>query len=137
MLIQHRTKLASQSHISGGIYWTFHAQDKMRFYRLSEARVKRVLNNPKRVEEGVAPKTLAIMQPNSVSSVRHQASSSEKREMWKQEIWVMAQKVSGVKGQAPRVKIISAWRYPGMSKPRSEAIKNLMKQEYEQFASRK
>lgn len=134
------------------LHWTYHAQDKMRFYRLSEARVKRVLNSPKRVEEGVAPNTVAMMQPSSVkrvmgpafvkTTVGRQESSNEKRETWTQEIWVMAQKVSGVKGpssakatagrQGPRVKIISAWRYPGMSKARSEIIKNFIRQEYKE-----
>jgi hypothetical protein len=42
--------------------WTKHSQAKMRQYMLSESRVKRVIRNPKRVEEGIAPKTLASMQ---------------------------------------------------------------------------
>ena len=34
--------------------WTRHSRAKMRFYGLSEQRVKRVLHTPKRIEEGVA-----------------------------------------------------------------------------------
>lgn len=109
-------------------HWTYHAQDKMKFYRLSEARVRRVIHSPKRTEEGIAPSTIAMMQPNTTTGNRGQ-------EKWKQEIWVMVQKVLGVKGQASRVKIISAWRYPGMSKPKSEVVKDLMKQEYRSFIS--
>ncbi len=116
---------------SGKLHWTFHARDKMRFYRLSEARVKRVIHSPKRVEDGVAPNTVAMMQPSTASSVKYQASSDEKRETWKQEIWVMVQKQrANSKGQI--VKIISAWRYPGMSKPKSEILRNFIRQEYKE-----
>ena len=79
------------------IYWTGHAKAKMRFYRLSEQRALRVLNSPKRVEEGIAPNTVAIMQP---ASIKITAGKS----VWKQENWVMIQK----KGK--KNKIISAWR---------------------------
>ncbi|MGB7957842.1 MAG: hypothetical protein WCF77_03325, partial [Minisyncoccia bacterium] len=48
------------------ISWTRHAEAKMAFYKLSKQRVMRVIHSPKRVEEGVAPKTVAMMQPNSV-----------------------------------------------------------------------
>lgn len=82
------------------IFWTKHAREKMKFYRLSEARVKRVLHHPDRVEEGIAPKTVANMQ--KAGSRKHPS-----------EIWVMYQ--SGTK-------IISAWRYPGQS-PVGEKIK--------------
>ena len=88
--------------------WTLHAQAKMGFYRLSPARVRRVLQTPTRVEEGVAPKTVAMMQPASLKK------STKGREAWTQEIWVM---VEDAKDQ--RI-IISAWRYPGISKPGEE-----------------
>src|SRR3989338_2733202 len=44
------------------IIWTRHAKEKMKFYRLSENRLKRVLRRPDRVEEGIAPGTAALMQ---------------------------------------------------------------------------
>ena len=47
---------------TGLFVWTKHSQAKMRQYMLSENRVKRVIRNPNRVEEGIAPKTLASMQ---------------------------------------------------------------------------
>ena len=50
------------------LQWTLHAQAKMRQYRLSPARVRRVLHSPRRVEEGVAPKTIAAMQPASLKT---------------------------------------------------------------------
>lgn len=71
---------------------------KMRFYRLSESRVRRVIHSPKRIEEGIAPKTIAVMQ--SAGSKRHPY-----------EIWAMIQE------EKSRRKVISAWRYPGITKP--------------------
>lgn len=77
--------------------WTVHSRAKMRYYGLSEARVKRIIHSPKRIEEGIAPKTIAMMQ--SAGSTKHPY-----------ELWVMIQDV----GQ--KRKIISAWRYPGVTK---------------------
>ncbi len=86
------------------LFWTQHSRAKMRYYRLSESRVKRIIHSPKRVEEGIAPNTIAAMQPNTVTRDRGQ-------ETWKQEIWVMIQ-------ETPRRRmVISAWRYPGRTKP--------------------
>jgi hypothetical protein len=76
--------------------WTLHSIDKMRFYGLSDSRVKRVINNPKRKELGVAPNTVAVMQPNSP---KHSY-----------EIWAMYQNL-----KSGKKKIIAAWRYPGRS----------------------
>jgi len=71
----------------GGLFaWTKHSEAKMRQYMLSESRVKRVIRNPQRVEEGIAPKTLASMQ---------KAGSKQGR----------------------RIKVISTWKYPGITKP--------------------
>lgn len=81
---------------TGKFLWTVHSTEKMRFYRLSESRVKRVINNPKRKELGIAPNTMAVMQPNS-SKHSH-------------EIWAMYQNFKNGK-----IKIITAWRYPGKS----------------------
>ncbi len=86
------------------LQWTHHARGKMRYYGLSEQRVRRVMHSPKRVEEGIAPKTVAMMQPGSATSDKRQAT-------WKYEIWVMIQDAGNKR------KIISAWRYPGMTKP--------------------
>ena len=79
-------------------YWTKHAQEKMRYYRLPESRIKRVFRHPKRVEEGVAENTIAAMQ--SAGSKKHAF-----------EVWIMYQLGK------ERIKIISAWRYPGVTKP--------------------
>lgn len=80
------------------LFWTSHARSKMDYYKLSESRVKRIIHTPKRIEEGIAPKTVAMMQ---------QAGSKKNP----YELWVMLQDMD------KKRKIISAWRYPGTTKP--------------------
>jgi hypothetical protein len=95
------------------IVWTKHCQEKMRYYGLSEQRVKRVLRNPERKEEGIAPGTVALMQ--SSGSRKHPT-----------EIWLMYQRVGET------IKIITAWRYPGKSplgKPIPDEIMEELRQE--------
>ena len=76
--------------------WTNHVQDKMIYYGISESLIKRITRFPKRTEEGIAPGTVAVMQP----------TPNKKKP---QEVWVMFQTVGEKK------RIISAWRYPGIS----------------------
>ena len=84
-------------------YWTKHSLYKMRHYGLSEQRIKRVIRHPARVEEAVVPNMIAVMCPNK-----------------KQEIWAMYTLIkSNVKNQMSRVKVITAWRYPGKSPARN------------------
>ena len=90
------------------LYWTHHSRAKMRQYRLSEARVKRVLHSPKRIEEGIAPKTIAMMQP---ASLRRTIGKTD----WNQEIWIML--VQEKRNGLVQRRIISAWRYPGKTRP--------------------
>ena len=97
------------------IYWTSHAQTKMRFYHLSEQRVCRVLNSPKRIEEGIAPNTVAMMQPATIKT-------KNGKQIWNQEIWVMVQK------NDKKTKFISAWRYPGMTKPGDSLPEEILKE---------
>jgi len=82
--------------------WTSHVKNKMLHYRLSEQKIKAILKNPSRKEEGIAPKTLAVMKRND----------TPKR---KEELWVMFQKSS------QKHRIISTWRYPGVS-PKGKEI---------------
>jgi len=96
------------------LFWTNHVQGKMRFYQLSENRVKRVINSPHRIEKGIAPNTIAMMQ--RAGSKKHPY-----------EIWTMIQ------DEKSRRKIISAWRYPGITKPRSENALDFLKREYSEY----
>lgn len=82
---------------TNSLHWTQHSKAKMRQYQLSERRVLRVLKNPERKEEGIAPGTIAAMQ--TYGTKRHP-----------KEIWVMYQI------EKSKIKIISAWRYPGKTK---------------------
>lgn len=96
--------------------WTVHVQDKMRYYGISESLIKRIIRFPERVEEGIAPRTVAAMKP----------TSNKKNP---QEIWVMyrhakndrqstnnEQRITNnISFLLPRVLVISAWRYPGIS----------------------
>lgn len=93
------------------LIWTKHAIEKMRQYRLSEGRIRRVLHTPARIEEGIAPETIAIMQP--AGSLKNPS-----------EIWVMYQLVKNKRNSSQKqkkflkkakLKIISVWRYPGRS----------------------
>lgn len=77
-------------------HWTQHCIRKMLFYGLTADRIKRIILSPKRVEEGVAENTVAVMQPFGTKSKP-------------KEIWTMYQRKGNKKI------IISAWRYPGVS----------------------
>lgn len=79
--------------------WTLHSKDKMRQYRLSEGRVRRILHSPHRVEEGIAEGTVAMMQRSTGKNPY--------------ELWVM------VVDEPHQRKVISAWRYPGVTEPRA------------------
>ena len=91
-------------------HWTSHVIRKMAFYGLSPDRVKRVIRNPKRVEDGVAENTVAVM---TLGTNKKKPS----------EVWVMYQqkkvksfdKLRTIGQVANRKIIISAWRYPGVS----------------------
>lgn len=102
------------------IVWTKHAIEKMIQYQLSESRVRRVLHTPHRIEEGIAPETIAAMQ--SVGTKKHP-----------KEIWVMFQKVKIKKPKnklsKDKIRIISVWRYPGTTPIRQ--LPNLPPEEWE------
>jgi hypothetical protein len=86
------------------IVWTTHSKEKMRYYRLSETIVLGIMRRPKRREEGIAPGTVAAMKP----------SGTKKNP---KEIWMMYQTIiSKIKNHKyKKVRIISAWRYPGIT----------------------
>jgi hypothetical protein len=103
--------------------WTHHAVEKMRHYGLSEGRVRRVIHSPKRVEEGIAPGTIAAMQASTGSKkpyeiwVMYQVLKHKTRIMKQTKALRMLQ-ASGFMLQGKK-RIITAWRYPGVSKPRA------------------
>ena len=76
--------------------WTRHVVSKMRQYGLSQTRLNHLLNNPERQEQGIAEGTTALMQ----------TVGTKKRPT---EIWLMYQPIDKKK------RIITPWRYPGIS----------------------
>lgn len=117
--------------------WTRHAVFKMRQYGLSSQRAIRVIKNPERTEVGIVENTVAVMQPAAVKWKNF-------KKIWNQEIWVMYQiknknanlkmKNDNVKLKnmhktkyrmlnvaKPKLRIISVWRYPGVS-PKNNPI---------------
>lgn len=94
---------------NGRYLWTFHVVEKMKQYGLSEQKIRSIVNFPERREEGIAPDTVAVMK----------SSGSAKNPS---EIWVMFQIVKSLKKEKisgerniKKIRIISAWRYPGKS----------------------
>jgi len=89
--------------------WTRHVVEKMKYYRLSERKLRNLFYNYKRKEAGVALNTIALMQP-----------AGTKRPT---EIWLMYQQ------DGQKKKIITAWRYPGISSKKEIPVpENILKE---------
>ena len=99
MVLRQRPRTTVLS--SGKPNWTIHANEKMRYYKLSRTRVLKVLRRPVRIEAGVAPRTIALMQPATPAHTS--------------EIWLMYQRAT----RTGQITIITAWRYPGKSPTRN------------------
>ena len=108
----------------------------MKQYGLSMQKVRGVIRRPYRTETGVDAKKIAVMQP-----VSPKKETETKRETWKQEIWVMYQKEGSIRKSAEqkllsvesqKIKIISAWRYPGVSPERSPIPEDIWQELVEQ-----
>lgn len=76
--------------------------------------MRRIIHSPKRIEEGIAPHTIAMMQV--AGTTKHPY-----------ELWVMFQDKRGKR------RIISAWRYPGQTKPRSEVARDFLRTEFKEY----
>jgi hypothetical protein len=99
------------------LHWTEHSKIKMRQYGLSKQKLLGILRRPERCEQGIAPGTSAVMQTNKIFFKEKQITISN---AWKKpkkapgEIWIMYRDTKDFR------KIISAWRFPGVSKPGEE-----------------
>lgn len=128
---------------TGKYFWTKHSLMKMRFYGLSQQRVKRVIRSPQRIEEGIVKNTIAVMQPPSFKNVNG-------KKTWSQEIWAMYQlknqnsnvkcqnynlKIKTIFPQERQIKIISAWRYPGVSPKNNPIPEEILNEIQENFAN--
>ena len=106
------------------LFWTEHSKIKMRQYGLSKQKLLGILYKPERKEQGIVPGTTAVMKTNKILFNAKKVTVSD---AWKKpkrapgEIWLMYKDVTLRPGSGQERKIISAWRYPGISKP-GEAI---------------
>jgi len=115
------------------LFWTEHSKIKMRQYGLSKQKLLGILRNPERKEHGIVPGTTAVMKTNKVFFRLRQITIKKAWQAPKKvpgEIWLMFRDIKDAR------KIISAWRYPGISKP-GESIpipedirKELLKSEF-------
>ncbi len=133
-----------RAHQSGRYQFTEHSRYKMQQYNLSEQRVTRIIRAPKRTEEGIAHNTIAVMQPGTVKR------DAKGKETWTQEIWVMfvvkkneESRIKNQDGEAngilnsqfsirnsanQQIRIVSAWRYPGMSPKRNPIPEEILRE---------
>lgn len=99
------------------LFWTEHSKIKMRQYGLSKYKMIKLISKPERLEKGIAPGTLAVMETNKVRhKIQETITKKNKNQKFKfsrapGEIWLMYKDSGQIR------KIISAWRYPGISKP--------------------
>lgn len=105
------------------LHWTEHSKLKMRQYGLSKQKLLGILCRPERKEKGIVPGTKAVMKTNKVFGNKIQPLLKNKQPAFAKgfggrrapgEIWLMYKDVKDFR------KIISAWRYPGVSKPGEE-----------------
>ncbi len=125
--------------------WTNHALFKMQYYGLSPQRITRVIKSPQRIEEGIVENTVAVMQPTSLNTKNGQKS-------WSSEIWAMYQignskfearnskqiqnpkfktclPIGKIQNSAnQKIRIISAWRYPGVSPERNPIPREILEE---------
>jgi len=138
---------------TGKYFWTEHSIFKMRQYGLSEQKVRNVIRNFDRREEGIVKNTVAVMQPVSPKII-------DGKKIWKQEIWVMYQLRQGgvnpkfqisnfpvtaglrqgggkqiqnskfkIQNSAnQKIRIISTWRYPGVSPERDPIPEEILQE---------
>ncbi len=96
----------------GKYIWTNHSRQKMRYYRLTESRIKRIIRHPTRVEEGILEKAIGVMQPAEGKNYS--------------EIWTMY--IIAKEPREKKIKIITAWRYPGKSPERDPVPPEILKE---------
>ncbi|OHB18420.1 MAG: hypothetical protein A2666_05025 [Parcubacteria group bacterium RIFCSPHIGHO2_01_FULL_47_10b] len=98
------------------LVWTEHAKHKVRHYQLSSSKIRSIIDHPERREEAIVEGLFA--------SMRTSGSRKHRYEIWTMYAIVQTKPTSlklanTVISLAPqkRIKIISAWRYPGKTEP--------------------
>ena len=122
--------------------WTEHAHMKMRHYRLTESRIKRVIRHPSRIEEGILEGAIACMSPQQgknyteiwamykieKSEVKDQESKMGKGFIKNAAYQKLIESRSGPFGDGGKIKIITAWRYPGKSPERDPVPEDILRE---------
>lgn len=108
------------------IVWTEHSKIKMRQYGLSVSRILAILARPERREKAIVPGLIAVMRTNRGKPAKVSLfggnGAGKKISKWGNakktpgEIWIMYKDTRKREDGNIR-KIISAWRYPGVTKP--------------------
>ncbi len=94
------------------LLWTEHVKLKMRQYALSKVKLVSIISKPERREQGIAEQTTAVMRSNKLYATNvTKVAKATKVKRPPGEIWIMYQDKKGFRN------VISAWRYPGMTKP--------------------
>lgn len=111
------------------LIWTEHSKIKMKQYGLSKTKLINLIYKPERREQGIVPGTTAVMKTNKIlfKPACRQAGKSQItfKNAWQKpkkspgEVWLMFRDTKSAREGQIR-KIISAWRYPGVSKPGEE-----------------
>lgn len=114
------------------IFWTQHSIVKMKQYGISKSKVLNLLHKPERTEQGFVPGTMGMMKTNklfnNITFKKNLRLDLKVKTKWQPafakasacqrkapgEIWLM------YKDTVDQRKIISVWRYPGVSKPGEE-----------------
>jgi len=97
------------------IEWTAHSLMKMKQYGLSKSKLMKILYKPERKEQGIVPGTMAVMETKKIySNIKTKPTAFTKAVRPPGEIWLM------YKEEKQSRRVISAWRYPGISKPGEE-----------------
>lgn len=134
------SKVGGRATAAGEYRFTFHAEHKMQYYRLSRQKILSIIRDPHRREESIVPGAVAVMRPTNPKQV-------DGKSQWKEEIWVMfRKKVATKNGSVPSqaeaapshwvnldkslkkgaIVVISAWRYPGISPERNPIPEDIL-----------
>ena len=110
--------------------WTRHIKNKMMFYNISGAQIMRIFSTPQRREEAIAPGTIGAMRVMKHNV--NKAAPGQRQKPKETELWIMYKINASTKGKLEKSKLeelgykrpktakvtmISAWRYPGRTKP--------------------
>jgi hypothetical protein len=139
-------------------FWTLHSIEKMKFYGLSEQKILGVIRRPQRKEEGIVKNTTAVMQPISPKTdkdgktiwkteiwVMYQTRGAGNSKPQITNHKHLAYLPTGQAGRQAgisnlkfkklqnllnpnKLKIISAWRYPGVSPEKNPIPQDILRE---------